>query len=168
VDVTAAADVRQVEVSGIVFPVGPTGPATSHYDGPAFIASRPLTQALLPGSDLTGFLGLAAATEDVRRFWRGEDAFFTMTGSQVVRGGLYVGGQLVCGNDTFTQKIIGEGPLAVVGTLDNSATHASAIYGTWTITVSGTGCMKSMQGHGTITWEGDPQVPLAYRGMITY
>lgn len=159
---------RQVKVSGIVLPVGAPGPATGQYEGQVFVASRALTQALLPGGDLTGFVGLADATETVRRFWQGEDALYTMAGSQVLHGCLYVGGEMVCGGETFTQQIVGQGPLTVVETIDNPGTHAAEIDGTWTMTVSGTGCLESLEGHGSITWAGDPQVPLAYRGVVTY
>lgn len=163
-----AGGVRQVEVSGIVLPVGAPGPATSQYEGQVFVASRTLTQALLPGSDLSGFVGLADAIETVRRFWQGSDALYTMAGSQVLRGCLYVEGEMVSDGETFTQQIVGQGPLTVVETIDSPGTHAAAIDGTWTMTVSGTGYLESLEGHGSITWEGDPQVPLAYRGVITY
>jgi hypothetical protein len=159
---------RQVEVSGIVLPVGVPGSAITRHEGQAFVASRALTQALLPGSDLTGFVGLAEATETVRRFWQGEEARYTMTGTQVLRGCLYVDGEAIGGGETFTQRIDGQGPLTLAETIDNPGTHAAAIDGTWTMTASGTGRQKLLEGHGTITWTGDPNVPLAYHGTVTY
>lgn len=161
-------DLRQVEISGIVLPVGMPGPVTSHYEEQVFVASRALTQALLPGDDLTGFVGLAEATENVRRFWQGENARYTVVGTQAVRGCLYVAGKVVSEGETFHQEIVGEGPLTVVETIDNPETHAATIDGTWTMTASENSPSGLVNGSGSITWAGDPRMPLAYHGTVTY
>ena len=170
----ATAGSTRVEVGGIVVPATTT-PTTGNNAGPNFIASRNLTTTLcgqlqsdfscLPPDN--GFDGTVLATEDVRRIWRGGNAFYTVTSKEVFKGSLYVGGQVVCPDSSFSQTLVASGPLKVVGTIDDPRTAASALNGTWTITGSGTGCFASLHGHGTITWPGLPAAP-TYQGTITY